>query len=89
MAEQPFEVKDMTGSLFRNKEKQSDKSPDFTGTVKINGQLLRVSAWTREAKTGTKYLSMAFSEPRDPAQAADKPASKPTSFADMKEDLPF
>ena len=85
-----FEIKDMSGSLFRANDKPSDKHPDYTGKAKINGSLLRVSAWLKESKSGTKYLSLAFSEPREQAPSSnDKPAAKPNSFADMKEDLPF
>lgn len=86
-----YEIKDMSGSLFRVDEKKSDKHPDFTGKGKVNGELLYISGWLKESKSGKKYLSLAFSEPRsgsqEPAPAA-KPAA-PKSFADMKDDVPF
>ena len=34
----PYEMKDMSGSLFREQEKKSEKSPDYTGKVKIEGK---------------------------------------------------
>jgi hypothetical protein len=59
-----YEMKDDTGSLFREKDKKSDKSPDYTGKVKINGKELRLAGWIKQTKGGDTYLSLAVSEPR-------------------------
>lgn len=84
-----YEIKDNSGSLFRVLEKASDRHPDFTGKGKVNGQLLYVSGWLKESKSGKKYLSLAFSEPRERAEAKPEAPKPPKSFADMKEDVPF
>lgn len=87
-----YEIKDNSGSLFRVMEKASDRHPDFTGKGKVNGQLLYVSGWLKESKSGKKYLSLAFSEPREKGELRPAEASKPSggkSFADMKDDVPF
>lgn len=84
-----FEIKDNTASLFRVDDKKSDKHPDYTGKGKYKGEMVYLSAWLKEAKSGKKYLSIAINEPREQSNA---PAGKPSggkSFADMKEDLPF
>lgn len=57
-----FKHKAMSGSLFRNKQKKSDKSPDYTGTVNVRGEVLRIAGWL---KGNPPYLSLAFSEPRE------------------------
>lgn len=50
------------GTLFKAKEKKSEKSPDYTGTINVNGVEMRLSAWLKESKAGTKYFSLAVSE---------------------------
>ena len=34
--------------LFPTREKRSEKSPDFTGTVEIHGNKYKLAAWTRK-----------------------------------------
>lgn len=60
-----YEQKDMSGSLFIARNKSSDRSPDMTGEVKINGHTLRIAAWNKTSKSGLNYLSLTFSEPRE------------------------
>ena len=50
-----MEQKDMTGALFRQVEKHSAKSPDYTGRVTIDAVTYRLSGWVRE-KDGRKCL---------------------------------
>lgn len=60
-----YEVKEMTGSFFENKDRRSDKSPDFTGNIKINGQLLRIAGWWTQSRGGEDYISMKISDPEE------------------------
>ena len=50
------------GTLFKAKEKKSEKSPDYTGTINVNGVEMRLSGWLKESKAGMKYFSLAVSE---------------------------
>jgi uncharacterized protein (DUF736 family) len=59
-----YEMNDMSGSLFRENEKKSEKSPDYSGKIKINGKELRLAGWIKQTKSGDTYLSLAASEPR-------------------------
>jgi hypothetical protein len=60
-----FEKRDMSGSLFKNNKKKTDKHPDYTGQVIINGEEMWISAWVKEARdSGMKYFSLAF-QPKD------------------------
>jgi len=55
------------GVLFRDAEKaEGSKKPDYTGKLNVNGKDYRLAGWLREAKTGTKFLSLSISEPKPP-----------------------
>jgi len=65
-----YTPKDNTGSLFRNEQKKNEKSPDYTGSIMIDGSEKRLSAWLKEGKKG-KYLSLQISDPM-PRQKRDE-----------------
>lgn len=59
----------MKGGLWRAKERPSDKHPEFTGNLVINGVKYRLAAWVNEPKGGgPKYFSIKASEPRSEDQ---------------------
>ena len=58
-----METKLNSGAIFKNSKKTSDKSPDYTGTVNVNGKEMQISLWFKESQKGTKYFSAAFQEP--------------------------
>lgn len=37
--------------LFRNEEKRSENSPDFSGELNINGELYWMDGWVKEGQT--------------------------------------
>jgi uncharacterized protein (DUF736 family) len=76
--------KDNTASLFKEEEKTNERGPDYTGMGLIEGKELRLAAWINEAKSGKKYLSIQFSEPRE-RQQSEVAKSDP----DLNEDAPF
>ena len=40
----------LRGVLFREQNKKSEKSPDFTGHLTIDGVRYRLAGWTREER---------------------------------------
>lgn len=54
-----YEQRDMSGSLFRNDKKESEKHPNMTGSALIDGVEYYVSGWTKESAKG-KWISLAF-----------------------------
>lgn len=62
----------VSGALYPNERKESDKQPDFTGPITIDGAELRLAAWTKQAKTGKNagadYLSLSISEKRQQSE---------------------
>ena len=53
-----MENKDMTGVLFPVENKKTDKHPNLSGSIVINGEKFYLSAWTNIAKSGKKYISL-------------------------------
>lgn len=65
------------GSAFDNAEhKQSDKHPDFRGSINVAGTIYWISAWKNTSESGKRYLSLKLTpqEERD-----DHVPIKPTS----------
>lgn len=69
-----------TGALFKNDEKQNDRSPDYSGNMNVDGVEFFFDAWIKTAKTGRKFLSCRV-KPKQQKQAPRRQASD--------EDCPF
>lgn len=71
-----YELRDMSGSLFRNDRKSNDKSPDYQGTVMINGVEMWINGWLKEGNNG-KFFSLAFKPKEQQAKPQEqKPYGK-------------
>jgi uncharacterized protein (DUF736 family) len=53
------------GALFRNQYKKDSKHPDYKGKLNVEGKDFELSAWTKEAKDGSNFLSISVQEPYD------------------------
>ena len=84
-----------SGSLFNVKEKRNPNWPDIRGEIFVSRDLLdsvmkqdgdlvkiAISAWRKEAKSGTKYLSLSVSEPYEKKDA-------PRHDSEDEQDVPF
>lgn len=54
-----FEQKDGGGVLFPNNRKKSERAPDHTGEVKINGVLYELAGWQKQGKNGD-FISLSI-----------------------------
>lgn len=57
-----IELKENCGLAFFNKEKPNEKSPDYSGSAKIDGIVYKVSAWKNVSKSKTTYLNLKFTK---------------------------
>jgi len=81
-----FQMKENSGSLFKNDKKEDEKHPDYKGTVLIGGVEYWQSAWVKDGKNG-KFFSQSFT----PKEASVKPQIKPQAKLQpsQSDDLPF
>jgi hypothetical protein len=61
------------GVLFRELNKESDKHPDYTGKLNVDGKDYYIAGWIRDSKKGTKFMSLSVK----PAQGKKE---EPTPF---------
>lgn len=71
-----------SGALFKNDKKESEKHPDYKGSINVDGTDYWLSAWLKTSKQGTKFMSLSVS-PKDAKPAKSKPQ------ADDFDDAPF
>ena len=74
-----YEKKHGAGVLFKNTRKETERHPDYTGDIHLDGTDYWLSAWVKESKGGMKYLSVSLGQEKKPKgeQASAKTEEKP------------
>lgn len=57
-----YQQQDGNGILFKNERKQQDNSPDYSGTVTVDGKQRRIAGWIKTGQSGKRFMSLAVSE---------------------------
>lgn len=55
-----YEVRENSGSLFRNQKRTEENQPNATGRALIGGVMYWVSSWTKTQQSGDKWQSLSF-----------------------------
>jgi len=80
------------GVLFREKNKKSETHPDLKGKINVGGKDYYLSAWSKTAKNGNKFLSLSLGKPvndgRDEHEPV-RPVQQNTNNNIVGDDLPF
>jgi hypothetical protein len=79
------------GSIWKNPKKTTDKHPDFTGSLNVEGTEYWVSAWKRKEGQSDKAPALSFQIKPKEDEPAQKQAPKKHggSFDEMDDDIPF
>jgi uncharacterized protein (DUF736 family) len=78
------------GALFKNIKKESDKHPDYKGSLNVDGQEFWLSSWLKVSKSGEKYMSVSVTPKDEQKPAPKKPvASRVPGSDDDLADIPF
>ncbi len=83
-----YEMKDGTGSLFKNERKETDTHPDYKGSAKLNGVDHWLDAWINTANDGSKYMSLKI-KPKESRGEPRKGYSMPAGDTDLSDEVPF
>lgn len=74
------------GVLFKVADKQTDKHPDYNGSINIDGVDYWLSAWINEDKNGNKYMSLSKGEAKE---QQSNPGSQDSQEDFEDDDIPF
>jgi hypothetical protein len=69
------------GVLFKNDRKETDRHPEYKGSINVDGQEFWLSAWVKDGKSG-KFMSLSITPKNDQLQP------QATSSA-PEQDVPF
>lgn len=76
------------GALFKNTRKETDKHPDYSGSINVGGSDFWLSGWLQTDKNGNKYFSLSVKQ-KDGTSDRPAPAAKPAQRAFDDSDAPF
>ena len=71
------------GVLLKNDRKDGESSPDYKGTINVDGVEHWLNGWIKESKKGDKFMSLSRRPKEEPKDKA-KPAGK-----QFNDDLPW
>jgi uncharacterized protein (DUF736 family) len=74
-----------SGVLFKNNKKETEKHPDYTGKVNVEGKEMRLAAWIKEGKAG-KFMSLKLSYPQGDPQSIATPMQQ---IVGLDDSIPF
>ena len=77
------------GALFVNEKKDSEKFPDYNGSINVGGKEYWLSGWKKKSeKTGKTFLSLSVREKQDTPRQSSEPTRKAKPEFD-DDPLPF
>lgn len=75
------------GTLGKNKRKNSDSHPDYSGQLNVDGREYWLSGWLKEnGQTGEKFFSLSV-KPKE--QQGEESQVAPKSAGGADDDVPF
>lgn len=79
------------GALFRNDRRETDKHPEYSGTINVDGRDYWLSAWVKEGKKSKFFsLSVKPKESRDRNPTAQREEREQQgSRVDFDDEVPF
>ena len=84
-----YEMKEGSGSLFKNTRKEKDTHPDWAGSIMVNGKEHWLSGWIKEGKGG-KFFSLAIGKEKAPKDNfAPKGSDEMPKNNMLDDDIPF
>lgn len=86
-----WQPKEGSGSLWPNDKKgDNEKAPNSKGEIMLNGVVFEIAGWTRTAKDGRKYISIAGKPKGQREERREAPRQEPQRHStDLDDEIPF
>lgn len=82
-----WELRDGSGSLFKNERKEEPTHADYRGEIMVDGKIYWLNAWIKEGKKG-KFMSLTVKPKAD--KAPNVLPNVQGGIADLEDDpIPF
>lgn len=81
-------MKQDTFNLRKNQDRKHDKSPEYRGSINVDGKEYWLAAWINKNEDGTSYFSGKVTA-KDAAQSPAKPPASLGAALNGDDDLPF
>lgn len=83
-----------SGMMARNENRKTDKHPEFSGSLNVEGTDYWVSAWVNEGKPGgkmegKKYFSIKINRKESPATGVQRMERPSYNSGIEHDDIPF
>jgi|TARA_Y100000114_G_scaffold116033_1_gene110238 uncharacterized protein (DUF736 family) len=66
-----------TGAVFKNDYKESDKHPDMTGPLNVEGVEYNIAAWSNMSEKKGKYLKIKLTKKEDKGSSESDSSDEP------------
>lgn len=76
------------GVLFKNQRKQSDRHPDYTGSINVDGVEHFLDAWIKKSGKGETFMSLSVKR-KDKQGSSQQSRPAPSQDAPLDDEIPF
>jgi hypothetical protein len=83
-----YELKEGSGSLFKNDRKEKENHPDYAGSIMINGKEHWLSGWIKEGKKG-KFFSLSIGKVKEQSNFKARGDDEMPKQSPALDDVPF
>lgn len=84
-----YELRDNSGTLFKNDRQENQNQPGYTGKVMVGGVTYYINGWVKESTKG-KFFSLSFKPIDAPPQDRQAPRRDDRHLSEILDDeVPF
>lgn len=84
-----YQKRPNSGTLGKNKNKQADNHPEYSGALNVEGVDYWISGWVKENReSGERFFSLSVKR-KDERKASPAITAKPSKMDEPDDDLPF